>query len=452
MSDPSNRSDFGLHPSEFWSGSSACEPLEGEDYYNTHPPTDRPHDIALASCAPMTAAGTPEVRMPPREFETGPWRVLIPTGSFLAVVSDEIAKTDAILPFLVDAHAAAHPCSPQAVAIFSPDPAAGSRMQDGPVFRNGGERFYRGGGPGESVRGSVGHNSFRTNAHSSSTSPLSDIPNATFYEVGEVVGWYRSRKEHAETHGTEDLVPTLIVLHWMRDRRFFQETMISDLLTMDLARLKCSAVVVSRFMLDLTWAMRAYVDAVICCGLEVLKCIVHLYVQFGSVYHPESEFARLISRRECWTWIDNSKAFPAMLKPEGKRGMYDLGLIDSRLHLTPPSIPRLVFHSQAGLQRHDGRKALLEDVVRWHVNASRCLSGAPNAGGGEAEPLSVALQKEDVVGAARHIIDALLQGLLSPQEYTDFLSQSVGPWDSEKCRYSAPLWSTAFQDQGDAEE
>lgn len=349
-----------------------------------------------------------------------PWPVWIPSGSFVAVVSDETDRTEALLPYLADAHYAGLPVGEtrQEVYAFCADTSK-------PPFR-------------------LAQNG------------------AAVLDMRDLMGWVNSRRDHVSLCRSEgeEPIPALLFLHWARERRFFQEPAVNKLLVEELSELCCAVVVVSRYMLDLTWAVRSHVDAVVCCGVENLKCIYHLYTQFGSVYHRENEFSRLVSRRERWTWIDNSKELPARLKPDSERGMYDVvfdsnearqrfesqpgtRIPTSRLALEKPGAALVILPSAepggGGLQRLDVRAEFLAKVLRWHatqVDLEKSFSGVVE---GETENFPRAVFRENA-SLAREIMDQMLKALTSPAEMATFERRSLGSWNSERDEYELPSW------------
>lgn len=350
---------------------------------------------------------------PEETSASGPWPVSIPSGSFLAVVSDETDKTEALLPYLADAHAAGR--------------APGETRQEVFAF-----------------------------CADTSKPPFRLAQNgAALLDLRNLMGWVDARRERTESMRAAGFEPppALLIFHWARERRFFQEPAVNRLLVEELARLACSVVVVSRYMLDVTWAVRSHVDAVICCGVENLKCIYHLYTQFGSVYHRENEFSRLVSRRDRWTWIDNSKELPARLKPNSERGMYDV-LFDavtllpsgaetvSRVAIDKPGAAVVTLPSAepggGGLQRSDAKQMMVAKILRWHASAVDLDRWFDSS---QSEPRGV---WKEQTWLARESFDQIVRLLLRPEELASFERRSLGNWNSSMDEYELPSWSESL--------
>jgi hypothetical protein len=198
---------------------------------------------------------------------------------------------------------------------------------------------------------------------------------------------------------------------------------------------------------------------VLCLGVETLKAIFHLYTQFGSVYHRENEFARLVARRDIWTWIDNSKELPAALKPESERGMYDVLFGDNEsIFIQKPSAALVVLPSAepggGGLQRLDARTELLADMLRWHAAKLATDKGRErivynHTQGNETDPvvithLGTPLELEES-WLSRNLLDRVLLSALSPVEYAAFDRRSRGEWNSDTNTYGLESWSASLE-------
>lgn len=307
------------------------------------------------------------------------------------------------------------------------------------------------------------------------------IPDYDFADFGEsktfdkLASWYKDRqsKIYNETIDNQslfeykDIVPVLVVLYGLSDRQIFCQPIIKDFIN-NLKEVKCSLVVASAFQLEIPWEQKARVTDLACFAVENNKILSHLWTQFGNVTCTESEFSRLASRNDVWTWIAKRG-----ISGENEPNIYDLRFEESlnikslKMCLEKPCVPKVLFRFDKS-KPHDESTIWINSCLHWHYDI--CNLARRNGSLREeiateeekkawktseetnkfcafvTEKSSVDIDektmKRKISYATRLIYDKGLKSLLDEESYAAFDRSSEGFWIEEMASFEYPSWSS----------
>lgn len=288
-----------------------------------------------------------------------------------------------------------------------------------------------------------------------------------------LAAWYRSRQvdiyegeiktgEVSSNH--RDVPPCLVVIYGLSDRQLFCQPQVKDFVG-NLREVKCALVVTSTFQLEIPWEQRSKVTGLACSGVENNKILSHLWTQFGNVMCTESEFSRLVSRREIWTYLGVGKHKPCDVNLRVVR--YGPSSGKTTAFLAPPRAPVVLFRFDKGKPK-DARLTWINSCLQWHYETcelnrrcgspleffdeekagwrapseddKNCLFAASDSYDDRPADEDLARRKNQY--AARRIMDVALRSTATAAEYEAFDRTSMGSWIESQKTYEYPRWTS----------